>query len=70
MPPMRWVDADALLACSLDPSAEDAAAGEVEDLQIAVVTHSQSEVAVERRDGYGLPHHLFILGCQGTDVLI
>jgi hypothetical protein len=67
---MRWVDADALLGCSLDPSAEDAAAGEDEDVQFAAIAHSQFEVAVERSDGYGLPHHIFILGSQGTDVLI
>jgi hypothetical protein len=66
---MRWVDADALPGCSLDPSTEDAAAREDEDVQVAVFAHSQFEVAVERRDGYGLPHHIFILGSQGTDVL-
>jgi hypothetical protein len=47
---MRWVDADALLGCSLDPSAKDAAAGEAEGMQVATVAHSQFEVAVERRD--------------------
>jgi hypothetical protein len=52
---MRGVDADALLGCSFDPSAEDAAAGEVEDVQVAAVAHSQFEIAVERRDGYRLP---------------
>jgi hypothetical protein len=63
------VDADALSGCSLDPSAEDAAAGEDEDVQLAAVADSQFQVEVERRDGYGLPHHIFIPGSQGTDVL-
>jgi hypothetical protein len=67
---MRWVDADAFPACSLDPSAEDAAAGKDEDVHLAAIAHSQFEVAVERRDGYGLPHDRFFLGSQGTDVLI
>jgi len=67
---MRWVDADALPGRGLDPAAEDAAAGKDEDVHLAAIAHSQFEVAVERRDGYGLPHERFILGSQGTDVLI
>jgi hypothetical protein len=67
---MRWVDADALLGCSVDPSAEDAAAGEDKGVQVAAVAHGQFEVTVKRRGGYGLPYHLSILGSQGMDVSI
>ena len=67
MPPMRWVDADAPLGCSVDPSAEDSAAGEAEDAQVAALAHSQFELVVEGCGGYGLPHYV---GSQGTDVFI
>jgi uncharacterized protein YaiI (UPF0178 family) len=46
---MSWVDADALLGCSVDPSAEDAAAREDQGVQVAAVAHSQFDVTVERR---------------------
>jgi hypothetical protein len=59
LPPICWADGDAHLGCSVNPSAADAAAGKVEDVQLAAVEYSQFKVPVERRGVYGLPLDLF-----------